>query len=87
MECLGGYSWWDADRLGSQLQLPPQPLAAFAGNSDGDTLRIAKQWLLMGVPISNGDPMGKYKHLTTIRRADIPLRTDEELERDVAALE
>ena len=59
----------------------------FAGNSDGDTLRIAKQWLLMGVPISNGDPMGKYKHLATIRRADIPLRTDEEMERDVAALE
>ncbi len=57
----------------------------FAGSTPAETRCLAKSWLLMGLDIGEGDDARK-RHVKQIRRRDIPVLSEEELDRHAAAL-
>ena len=58
----------------------------WAGYTEEQTRCQAKQWLLMGVGIRSQLRNGKQKHLSDIKREDIPLLPEAELDARAAAL-
>lgn len=59
----------------------------FVGRSSDETRCIAKQRLLMGASIPHADAQGRKGHLCDIRRGDIPIREESELDRMAATYE
>ena len=53
---------------------------------DGEARCLAKQWLLMGMDISAAALDGRTRHVYDIRRADIPLVPEADLDRDVEGM-
>jgi hypothetical protein len=58
----------------------------FAGNTPDETRCIAKQWLLMGLPIRCDLRNGKHQHMDAVARSAIPILPEAELDRRAAAL-
>ncbi|CAK0899303.1 unnamed protein product [Prorocentrum cordatum] len=58
----------------------------FYGNTPEQTRCLAKKWLLMGVGIRSDLKNGKFRHLSEIKRSDIPLIPEAELDRLAAEL-
>ena len=59
---------------------PCRKTITFANDSPDHCRCLAKQWLLMGVAIRCGHPCGRQKHVLEIRREDIVLRDEAELD-------
>ena len=58
----------------------------FASNTVAHTRCLAKQWLLMGVGIPRVGPEVRSQHVLKIRRQDVPLIDEADLDQQAAAL-
>ena len=58
----------------------------FAANTSDDTRCLVKQWLLLGITIPRDAWNGQYRHVRSIKRVDIALRPEDELDAEAAAL-
>ena len=65
---------------------PCRKTITFVNDTPDQCRCLAKQWLLMGAKIKCGDPAGRRKHVRDIKREDIVLRDEAELDAMAAAL-
>ena len=79
--------WWaNCNRHFDSTGRACRKMITFVNDSPDQCRCLAKQWLLMGAKIKCGDPAGRRKHVRDIKREDIVLRDEAELDAMAAAL-